>query len=231
MAVVQRALDHCGNGVQSAEAFVCSGHAFFINIHDEICPSSLYCWDYEPFLERLKNLGLAARVIGVFDPKKPDFGSGVDAEVASEISEGKVCSVLSMDHQLIVDMTEERCQLALPWGEMEVTPPYLTRGSWDEAPDGPPLMFFVFEKCDLAPSEFRRRPAFEFGIQEWRGGLQLELEPQYASGQGAYLKWLRALENGFGEGHGNWWNAMVWSECRHKAAEYLTQWARVTMAG
>lgn len=226
MGVVQGVLNHYGTNIQPAEAYSCSGHAFFINIHDEICPSGPYCWNHESFLERLGNLGLAARVVGAFNPKEPESGVEIDAEVARAITEGKVCSVLWMEHQLIIDMDEERYQLALPWSEMDVTPPHLTRDSWEEVQQGPPLVFLAFDQCDLASVENRRRCALEFAVQVWRDGQQLELNPQYGVGQRAYEKWKSGLASGFGENHGNWWNSMVWSECRRQAADYFSAWAQ-----
>ena len=230
MGVVQGALNHYQVGIQSTESFTCSGHAFFINIHDEICPSGPYCWDHTPFLELLGNLGLVARLVGKFDPKEPGTGAEIDTEVANTVSGGTVCSALSMEHQLIVDVNQSQYQLARPWGEMDVTPPCITRGSWAEVHNGAPLKFFAFDRCELAPVEHRRRSALEFGVQAWRDGQHLEVGPGYGVGQRAYPKWLSGLEDGFGESHGNWWNTMVWSECRRQAADYFKEWAQESTA-
>jgi hypothetical protein len=34
------------------------------------------------------------------------------------------------------------------------------------------------------------------------------------------------VKNGNGSSHGNWWNAMVWAECRGKASEYFMEIAK-----
>ena len=39
VGVVKGALDHYGIDTAPAETFVLSGHAFVINIHEELCPS------------------------------------------------------------------------------------------------------------------------------------------------------------------------------------------------
>lgn len=43
----------------------------------------------------------------------------------------------------------------------------------------------------------------------------------YATGARAYDTWLDAIDGGHGDGVGNWWNALVWAECRARAADYL----------
>ena len=46
----------------------------------------------------------------------------------------------------------------------------------------------------------------------------------YAVGAGAYRNWITALESGQNVNpHGNWWNSMVWSECRQFAAVFLDE--------
>ena len=41
-----------------------------------------------------------------------------------------------------------------------------------------------------------------------------------------YDNWIRGVEQGHGSSHGNWWNGMVWAECRHFAAEYFVEIAK-----
>jgi hypothetical protein len=48
----------------------------------------------------------------------------------------------------------------------------------------------------------------------------------YATGQDAYAQWIKAVENGFGSSHGNWWNATVWGECRRMASSYFEEIGR-----
>ena len=41
-----------------------TGMAFFINIHQDLCPSGPYVFDYNPFIELAKNLGLEIIPLG-----------------------------------------------------------------------------------------------------------------------------------------------------------------------
>jgi hypothetical protein len=45
----------------------------------------------------------------------------------------------------------------------------------------------------------------------------------YAMGLDAYDQWIRAIEDGRAGGMGTAYNAAVWAECRHFAAEFLAE--------
>jgi hypothetical protein len=47
MGVLKGALDYYGIETSIPTVFGASGHAFLINIHDELCPSGPYCWNRE----------------------------------------------------------------------------------------------------------------------------------------------------------------------------------------
>jgi len=40
--------DYFNLNISTSWLFGASGHAFLINIHDEICPSGPYCWNHDP---------------------------------------------------------------------------------------------------------------------------------------------------------------------------------------
>ena len=44
----------------------------------------------------------------------------------------------------------------------------------------------------------------------------------YGAGPLGYDNWIAAVPQ-CGSGHGNWWNAAVWSECRQMAAAYFSE--------
>ena len=45
----------------------------------------------------------------------------------------------------------------------------------------------------------------------------------YGAGPQAFVKWIAAVESGYGDTHGNWWNGVVWAECRAMASAYLRE--------
>jgi hypothetical protein len=42
-------------------------------------------------------------------------------------------------------------------------------------------------------------------------------------GYGAYKTWISGVEKQGGHCHGNWWNGMVWLECRRQAARFFEE--------
>ncbi len=43
----------------------------------------------------------------------------------------------------------------------------------------------------------------------------------YMTGTNAYTVFIKAINSGYGAGHGNTWNATVWSESRGQALKYF----------
>ena len=66
MGVVKAVLDFYHIDSSEAWAFGGSGHAFLINIHEQICPSGPYCWKYDVVQKLLRNLGLEMTDLGFF---------------------------------------------------------------------------------------------------------------------------------------------------------------------
>ena len=66
MGVLKGVADHFDIAFSDAWLFGGSGHAFLINIHEQVCPSSPYCWKYETFYELLRNLGISMTNLGFF---------------------------------------------------------------------------------------------------------------------------------------------------------------------
>jgi hypothetical protein len=126
-----------------------------------------------------------------------------------------------MENQLIVGYDETSLLLARPWGETPMTPARLTYGSWQEF-QPVHAVFFTFRRQEAAPQSKQVRDSLAYALDLYRNPSRHELH-SYAVGAGAYKNWLAGLAAGYGESHGHWWNAMVWSECRNFAADYLTE--------
>ena len=220
MGVVQGALNHFRAGVDPEQAFVWSGHAFLLNIHRTLCPSGPYCWNHDPFFERLRFLGLEVTVLGSVDHEDVSAKKRMESTLLEAMSRGSVCSVLSMEHQLVLGVEEKRLHLARPWGENDVTPPWLTRGNWKEARQAPCLMFLEFTPCRPERVGFCEWGML-FGIAAWNDENHLRKDSAYAVGAQGFRYWHEALCSERCEDLGSWWNAMVWSECRSMASRYF----------
>lgn len=223
MGVVKGALDHYGHGCSEAEAFVLSGHAFAINIHGEICPSSPYCWRTFRFVELLQNLGLEREELGTLPPDADkDDRTSLEMRVRDCLEEGTICSVLCLDHQLVLGHDDAGFILSQPWGDpgADTTPERMSFGTWREFGFGPPVTFFRFTRAERRPESAAVDAALDFAVEAWRSPVQFA-EEGYGFGAHAYDKWLTAIDAGHAGEHGNWWNATVWGECRERAGDYF----------
>ena len=77
------------------------------------------------------------------------------------------------------------------------------------------MTFFAFTTCSPRPGS-AESDAMDFAIDLWRHPERYTEGP-YAVGARAYDTWLDASDGGHGDGVGNWWNALVWAECRARA--------------
>ena len=232
MGVVKGALDHYGLDVRPGAAFVLSGHAFVINIHEELCPSAPYCWDGSRFFALLRNLGIEATQLGMALPDAPGSEkAALEAAVREALERGSVCSLLNLDNQLILGHDAEGFQLARPWGDVDSTPARLSYGSWQECRAGPPLTFFEFTRQDEAATDASAHfDALRFALAIWREPQRFA-EPGYGMGPNAYANWLAAIDAGHADEHGNWWNGVVWAECREQAGDHFQSLAAADFPG
>ena len=235
LGVAQGAMARYGLDATPHESFVLSGHAFVINIHEELCPSGPYCWNSQPVFALLGNLGLRVEEIGMLSPAASSEAERAELEAAvrAALGEGAVCSLLGLDHQLILGQDEKGFVMAQPWGSsVESTPARLSFGTWREYRAGPPVAFYKL----TASGEPRRAEtaalaaALDFALDVWRRPGEYAWE-RYGMGDAAYANWLAAIDGGRADEHGNWWNAVVWGECRERAGDYFQRLAAAEFPG
>jgi len=228
MGVVRGVLDHYGIGMSDAMAFGGSGHAFLINIHDELCPSGPYCWKYDWFCRLLRNLGLEMVDLGFFGK---DSSAGERASVERRIREsleaGLPCSLLNMENQLITGYDDRTFFTFQPWGDKcgGFPPATLTYGTWAELKDEVHASFFAFKELAKNDDATIVRDSLRSAVDLFQHPEEYSLE-RYGVGLKAYDNWLRAVAGGHGAQHGNWWNATVWSECRQMASGFFGELGR-----
>lgn len=236
MGVARGALDHFGIACTAAEAFAISGHAFVVNVHEELCPSGPYCWDQGPFRKLLGHLGLAMTPIGTLPPDAPSAEKAdLETAVRQAMDEGALCSLLHLDNQLLLGSDDDGFLLAQPWGgAIASTPARLSSSTWTECQGGPPVAFFKLAPCAAtfadgvgAGAIFE---ALDFAVSLWREPERWA-EERYGLGERAYDNWLAALDLGRGDEHGAWWNGVVWAECREQAGDFFQRLAAADFPG
>ena len=231
MGVVKGALDYYGIQCTAGAAFVLSGHAFVINIHEALCPSGPYCWSFDRFFSLLRNLGIEVQALGTLMPDAdPGEKARLEARLRDELDRGAVCSLLNLDNQLLTGYDDNGFDMAEPWcGNVASTPPRLSFGTWREYRAGPPLTFFKFAPCQAA-SDSPICDALDFALDLWERPEHFAA-PDYGLGARAYGNWIGAIDAGHGSDHGNWWNGVVWGECRERATDYFQELAGAEAPG
>ncbi|MHB9033223.1 MAG: hypothetical protein ACYC6L_09265 [Anaerolineae bacterium] len=225
MGVLRAAADYYGLKLSTPALYGGSGHAFLMNIHQELCPSGPYVWKREPFYQTLRNVGLDVHNLGFFWNESPAADrSALEAKLRAALDAGTPGMFDNMEFQSIYGYDDTGLLCGMPWGPMDVTPGRLTWGNWAEMNNEIHASFVTIHAC--APAD----PA-----DQLRGGLRYALDlyahPEqhsggaYAAGAGAWDNWLGAIRADKVNPHGNWWNAMVWSECRGQAAEWFAELA------
>jgi len=227
MGVVKAVLDYYHLETSEAWAFGGSGHAFLINIHEQLCPSGPYCWKYDGFLRLLRNLGIAMADLGFFHGKStPEERAGVEQKLKQSLDSGNPCSLVNMEHQTISGYDDKAFFTAQPWGDCcgGFPPATLTFGEWPEFKDETHVNFYTFRKLAPADDGTTVRESLRYALDLFRHPEQHGLE-HYAIGLNAYDNWVRAVGE-HGSSHGNWWNGTVWSECRAMASGYFAEIGR-----
>jgi hypothetical protein len=224
MGVLRGVFDYYGMDASDPMLYGGSGHAFLMNLHDELCPSSPYCWNRAGFVRLLRNLGIEMVDHGFFHG-----GSGaaeraaVETLLRAQIDRGVPCSLLNMENQLITGYDETGFDTAQPWGpQMDFPPARLTYGSWVELANEVHVSFFSFPRADPADDGTIVAESLRYAVDLYLHP-EAHTQPPYAVGARAWSSWITAAKNGHAGSHGNWWNAMVWSECRSRASEYLSE--------
>jgi len=224
MGVVKAVLDYYHLDSSEAWAFGGSGHAFLINIHEQICPSGPYCWKYEGFQKLLRNLGLEMIDLGFFHGRStPEERAAVEKKLKQSLDAGVPCSLVNMEHQVISGYDAKALFTAQPWGDCcgGFPPATLTFGTWPEFKDEIHVNFFTFRKLATTHDRTIVRDSLGYALNLFQHPEEHSFE-HYGIGPNAYDNWIRAVPE-HGSSHGNWWNGTVWSECRAMSSGYFSE--------
>ncbi len=227
MGVIKGVLDHYQFKISDAMAFGASGHAFLINVHEVICPSGPYCWKRDGFVKLVKNLGLEMIDLGFISAESSvDERRKLEQAVIGYLDKGVPCSVENMDNQIIYGYENDKLIMVQPWECVkDITPPILTFGTWEEFGKEIHACFYAFKKTDKKDGSTIIKESLIYATDLFENPGKYSWE-KYKIGLAAYDNWAQGVEKGHGAEHGNWWNGMVWSECRNMASAYLAEIAQ-----
>lgn len=211
--------------------FAASGHAFLINIHDQICPSGPYCWDFSKSFDLLSQVEVGFKIsdLGFFNGETPPpTRSQLEEKIRSLIDHGIPLILLNMDFQIIKGYNDNALLLEPYLPKIKSSfPPKLTYSTWNEFNELHMNVFSV-EKVDRsfhAPKKFLKiilDAALQMGTTSnvWTNG-------KYSTGLAAYDRWMAAKELGDRKHWGHHWNGLVWSESREMASKFFLEIAPI----
>ncbi len=223
MGVVTGALGYYQIDVSAPMAFGTSGHAFLINIHEQLCPSGPYCWNRGIMDRLLENPGLRMTYLGFYSPQNgAEERTAVEKKLRDALDKRIACSLLNLENQMITGYDETGFFTVQPWApKVDFPPARLAFGSWKELGDSFHLSFYTIEKVKPANQTAAILAGLDYAVDLFAHPPK-HSQAGYGIGPDAYSNWIKAAPE-FGTSHGNWWNATVWSECRRMASEFFTE--------
>jgi hypothetical protein len=226
MSSIKGASNYFGLDWSIAKLFGYSSHAFLINIHADLCPSSPYVWRKDGFFLALRDMGIRRTdTICVQKGASVSEITQAESELKSHLNAGKPCMLDFMEHQLVAGYDSEGFLFLQPWnGVNDVELSRLSFGSWNEALDLEDRVQFTFleaEEC-RADESLLLQSALNTALQMRSSPAEFEMS-KYCCGDGAWESWLSAIYKGMGNSHGHWWSGTVWMECRKMAADFFDE--------
>ncbi|MBN1200558.1 MAG: hypothetical protein JXJ20_01760 [Anaerolineae bacterium] len=225
MGCVLGCLEHLGIDVSNAWLFGATGHAFLLNIHDELCPSGPTAWK-TPMLSQLgRNIGYEEEVI---------FGMGPEGNIPAKQQEAwdKVRAALDAgipcygwglavpEFYVIYGYDETGYYYSGPMHDAGHGPkPWQKLGdSWNGM-----IEVYIVRRGEPVPDAQAVKAALTFALEFAQGPSKWVL-PNYNAGLTAYDRWIGAIERQKQcDEHGLSYNAAAWDECRRCAVHFLEE--------
>lgn len=217
-------LDYLEIDVSDSWLFGASGHAFIINIHEEVCPSGPTAWNSQRLVELCRNIGFELDIVQGHKSQK-DFVEKQRLaweKVRKAIDEGSPCYGWELDipeYYVIFGYDDQGYYFKgpgccsgkgpLPWGKL---------GDTDIG------VIKVVAVREASPAEDGKtvKEALQFALEHSKSPDKW-IFPKYKAGLSGYDLWIEALKNEKAHGHGTAYNAAVWCECREHAVKFLRE--------
>jgi hypothetical protein len=224
-------MEYLGSVATGAWVFGGTGHAFVINMHDEVCPSGPTAWKTFMIDELTPNLGCRREVVFAIKTQE-DFAAKQSEAwefVRRNIDDGIPCYgwELHVPEYYVISGYDDAG--------------YLYQGCLADEGGGPKpwrelgdsgigvLEVHAVKPCEPASPEATVKAALSAALRYAAGPAEWFF-PRYAQGPEAFETWAGALEDGTAHDMGHRYNAQVWAECRAQGRDFLEQ-ARDRLAG
>jgi AraC-like DNA-binding protein len=227
MSCVKGASDYFDLGWNEAKLFGYGSMAFMVNMHQDLCPSGPYVWNMDQMFLRLRDMGIR-RVERVSLTKESPAEAIKRAEdkLRAWLDSGKLAILEFLEYQLVLGYGEKGLTFLRSWNDdnCKTELKQLSFGNWAECLQSEGWVNFVLvePEAEVAdePSLLRSSLSLALRIRSEPEAFQC---PGYLVGDRAWSTWLDGLGRGLGTGHGHWWNAMVWAECRSMAGAFFNE--------
>ena len=222
LGVMRGVADFREMAISDATLFGGTGHAFLINIHEALCPSGPYVWDRSHFSRLARNLGIEMADLGFYQHSTvKSERAAVETKLRDALDARMPCSLMNMENQLITGYDDTGFETAGPWPQNDFPPRRLTFQTWEELGEEIHLSFYTFREIEPSDRKTMVRQSLEYAVELFGNPTNYTGAP-YGMGPDAYDRWLAAIGD-HGASHGNWWNAVVWGECRQHAGRYMSE--------
>ncbi len=222
LGCVKGCLDYLGVDMSKGWLYGGTGHAFVINMHDDVCPSGPTAWKSVMLFELAANLGYAVQ----------------------GVSGSKHAGDLAELQERAWAFAREAVDQGLPcygW-ELEIPEYYVVRGyddagyyfsgpgcdegkgpkPWDELGDTGIGMVEIYSvNAHEAADDATTVRKVLVAVLKHARNTETWILPGYRSGLAGYDVWIRAVKSGTAGRMGMWYNAAVWEECRRYGVEFL----------
>jgi hypothetical protein len=224
LGALKGCLDYLGLNVSEPWLFGATGHAFILNIHEDVCPSGPTAWNTQMLHVLGRNLGYTAE--GVFALRGDgDFGEKQRRAwetVRRAVDESRPCYGWELEipeFYVIHGYDEEGYHYSGPRREDGRGPkPWNRLGA---TPIGC-LEVYALKGADPSDDATAVRDALAFVLEHARNPVKWTY-PGYKAGPAGYDAWIKALVENTAEGFGMAYNSVVWYTCRANGVGFLEE--------
>ena len=218
MGALEGCLKYLGIDVSPGWLYGSTGHAFILNIDDDLCGSGPHCWGWGIVNQLGKNIGYKAEAVYT-NVNKEDFSQKQEKAwdfARKSIDDGFPCYGWHYDFMVINGYDEGG---------------YLLSGPVDDAPGdwrkfGADAVGFLeiwsIKPGQKADDKTTIKAALSFAADMAKEPDKRTIDPG-TGGLSGYDNWIKGLEFGKGDAFGGAYNTSIWAECRRFAVEFLEE--------
>ena len=218
MGALEGCLKYLGIEVSPGWLFGSTGHAFIMNISDDLCGSDPHSWRWATVNKLGKNIGYKAEA-AYTNVNKENFSQEQERAwdfARKSIDDGFPCYGWHYDFMVIKGYDDDG---------------YLLSGPVDDAPGdwqkfGIDAVGFLeiwsIKPGEKADDETTIKEALSFAADMAKEPDKRTIDPG-TGGLSAYDNWMKGLESGKGDAFGGAYNTAIWAECRRFAVEFLEE--------